>query len=235
MDASSLAIEQKNLWRFVLKEKVSPDAMILNYLTGKLILKDLVEESENQQQKIIDEGITILISALTNTPIPRIIELLTSVPVEPSISASNIPQFSNFASAAMYLPTLLIDAQTPITYCEMGHALYSETKSDLAAEKYGQNHGNLAVQMDLAQLTKKGQKKAFEPTILTPKYCQLKQEEKIEVLQRLCFKIPIIQVASISKDPIAKIDECLGKALAESTRDRRRANVNEILAFALGK
>lgn len=117
----------------------------------------------------------------------------------------------------------------------MGYSLFSETKSDGAAEKYGQNHGNLAMQLGLAATAKMERKTVYCPTPLTAKYCQLDQTKKMELLQRLCFRIPIIQIAVTSETPIITIDECLQKILAKSTFMRRRSNVLEVLAFALGE
>lgn len=231
MNASFLEISQEDRWRSVLCGASSPEDIAFDYLTGKLALNCLTEKNEES----IYKGVNILINTLVTIPIFRIKELLTVGYAVPCITASNIPQFSNFASIAVYLPTLLVSTKEPITYCDLGYALYSDTKNDGAAIKYGQNHGNLAVQLDLAQLTKKERKKAFKATILTSTYCKLEQCEKMELLQRLCFRIPIIQAAAISENPTATVEGLLAKTLAESTRNRRRSNVLEVLAFALGE
>lgn len=231
MNANSLEISQGDRWCSVLCGESSAEDIAFDYLAGNLALNHLAGKDKEMACK----GIDALINALVNTPIFRIRQRLSVGYTVPCITASNIPQFSNFASVAVYLPTLLVSAKEPITYCELGYALYSDTKNDGAAIKYGQNHGNLAVQLDLAQLVKKENKKAFKATILTSKYCILEQCEKMELLQRLCFKIPIVQAATISENPIATVEDLLAKVLAESTRDRRRANVLEVLAFALGE
>lgn len=231
MNANSLEISQEDRWRSVLCGESSAEDIAFDYLAGKLALNRLAGKDKEMACK----GIDALINALVNTPIFRIRQRLAVGYTVPCITASNIPQFSNFASVAVYLPTLLVSAKEPITYCELGYALYSDTKNDGAAIKYGQNHGNLAVQLDLAQFVKKENKKAFKATILTSKYCKLEQCEKMELLQRLCFKIPIVQAATISENPIATVEDLLAKVLAKSTRDRRRANVLEVLAFALGE
>lgn len=229
MNASFLDISQKDRWRSVLCGKSSAEDITFDYLTGKLALNYLTGKDET----IIYKGINILINALVTIPISRIRKLLASGHTVPCITASNIPQFSNFASVAVYLPTLLASAKEPITYCDLGYALYSDTKNDGAAIKYGQNHGNLAQQLDLAQITKKECKKAFEATLLTSAYCKLEHYEKMDLLQRLCFRIPIIQAAAISENPTATVEGLLAKALAESTCNRRRPNVLEVLAFTL--
>lgn len=231
MNASFLEISQEDQWRSVLCGKSSAEDITFDYLTGKLTLNFLAEKDE----AIIYKGMNVLINALVAIPISRIRKLLAVGYAVPCITASNIPQFSNFASVAVYLPTLLASAKEPITYCDLGYALYSDTKNDGAAIKYGQNHGNLALQLDLAQITKKEHKRAFEATILTSAYCKLEQCEKMNLLQRLCFRIPIIQVAAISENPTATVEGLLTKFLAESTRNRRRSNVLEVLAFALGE
>ena len=75
----------------------------------------------------------------------------------------------------------------------------------------------------------------YIPTPLTAQYCKLEQDKKMELLQRLCFRIPIIQIAAKSETPVDIIEEYLQKTLAKSTYIRRRSNVLEVLAFALGE
>ena len=227
-----LACEQKELWDNVHSQATPSDTIALQFLIGKLDLDFL---SANYQSDAQEKIITSLIDSLLSTSITRIISLLKAASSTNEATAANIPQFSNFATAAIYLPELLLSSDEPLTNRELGYALFSETKSDGAAEKYGQNHANLAMQLGLAALTKVDRKKVYCPTPLTAKYCQLDQSEKMELLQRLCFRIPIIQVAVKCCASDDAIDECMKKTLAESTYLRRRSNVLEVLAFALGE
>lgn len=232
MISDLLAVETKMLWDSILSQQTPSDTIVQQFLVGKLDLDFL---SANYKPAEKEMCIITLIDALINTPISKIRLLLLSEKITTEVSATNIPQFSNFASAVIYLPELLLVSYVPLTYRELGYSLFSETKSDGAAEKYGQNHGNLAMQLGLASIAKIGSRKGFCSTPLTAQYCQLEQTKKMELLQRLCFRIPIIQIAARSEIPIDTIDECLQKALAKSTYMRRKANVLEVLAFALGE
>lgn len=224
--------ENRELWDNVLNQTIPSDTIVLQFLMGKL---DLDYLSGNYQTDEKESCITTLVNSLLSTPISRIRELLSSEPFTNRVSADNIPQFSNFATAVIYLPELLLLSRTQLTYREMGYSLFSETKGDVAAEKYGQNHGSLARQLGLAAIQKKDHKNVYCPTPLTAKYCQLEQTQKMELLQRLCFRIPIIQIAVVSETPTDAVDECLQKNLAKSTYTRRKSNVLEVLAFALGE
>lgn len=232
MSNDSIAIEPGALWDNVLSQITPSETIVLQFFAGSLDLDYLsANYKANEQEKCV----TILIGSLMGTSIKRIRELLSSVPLKKDVTAANVPQFSNFATAVIYLPELLLISKTQLTYREMGYSLFSETKSDSAAEKYGQNHGSLAMQLGLATITKKGNKSLLCPTPLTAKYCQLAQPEKMELLQRLCYKIPVIQKAAISETPTDVINEYLQKTLAKSTYIRRKPNVLEVLAFALGE
>lgn len=232
MNKDSLTKETRELWDNVLSQKMPSEAVVLQFLVGKLDLDYLSAHYQADEQ---EKCISTLMNYLLNTSIKRIRELLSSVPLTIEVSAANVPQFSNFATAVIYLPELLLISQTQLTYREMGYSLYSETKTDGSAEKYGQNHGSLAIQLGLATNKKIGNKSVFFPTPLTAKYCRLEHANKMELLQRLCYRIPVIQKGAISETPVDIVDECLRKTLAESTYKRRKPNVLEVLAFALGE
>lgn len=232
MSDSFLAIEKQALWNSVLSPDIQYDVLVVQFLTNKL---DLDYLSANYSDIDKEHCISIIIDALLATPIPKVKELLASIPFDRKISADNIPEFSNFATAAVYLPEILLSADLPLTNRELGYSLFSETKNDIAAEKYGQTHGNLSWQLGLASIVRNNHKKFFCATPLTQKFCQLDQSKKIELLQRLCFRIPIIHAASVSDYPTDTVDINLKTVLAKSTFIRRRSNVLEVLAFALGE
>ena len=227
-----LTSDNRKRWDSVLSQTMPSETIVLQFLSGKL---DLDYLAANYQTNEKEDCIATLVNALLSTPVSRIRELLSSELFTNEVSAANSPQFSNFATAVIYLPELLLVSRTQLTYREMGYSLFSETKSDGAAEKYGQNHGSLARQLGLASIEKVDQKNTYCPSPLTATYCELEQNQKMELLQRLCFRIPIIQIAAVSEIPTDVIDECLQKTLAKSTYMRRRSNVLEVLAFALGE
>ena len=188
MGNNFLAEGNQKSWDNILNQTAPSDAIVLQFLSGQLDLDYLSANYKPDEQK---NCISTLIESLLGTSIPALRKLLSSNEITSEISAANIPQFSNFATAAIYLPELLLNTRNQLTYREMGYALFSETKSDGAADKYGQNHGSLAIQLGLATTIKICRKSVFCATPLTAEYCKLDHSSKMELLQRLCFRIPI--------------------------------------------
>lgn len=224
--------EQMALWKRLINNEMSNDEIVIDYLVNELQFQFLIEHGIVGDITRQQELVARIVNALLSTSTTRIRELLRSKNLVNGVSPANVPQFSNFASAAVYVPELLCDNDW-ISYKELGHLLFSESKSDGAATKYGENHGKIAVAFDLAYIKKNGSTRGFSPTLLTKYYCNLEQNEKMELLTRLCYRIPIIQMAVISDDPHKEVDYVLPKVLAESTYQRRRPNVFEILALAI--
>lgn len=208
------------------------ESVVIDFLCKRQCLQALINSDvpSTQQlaiaQKLLDELLTI--------PLESLPSLLAQVGCFEAVSAASIPQFSNFASALVYLPKLLNESMKSMTHMEVGYALHQACTSDTAAKKYGENHAKLAIACGLAVGTKIEGFAGVRISLLGSAYCKFSAEEKLSILARLCYRIPIIQKAALSKDKNASVEESL-LALSPSTRNRRRRNVYELLAYALNE
>lgn len=175
-----------------------------------------------------------LIESMLAIPLASLPDLLKEAGCMECISAANVPQFSNFSSALFYLPKRLNETKCSMSNVEIGYALHQDCASELAARKYGENHAKLAVACGLAIPAQKDGCAGVQISLLGSAYCDYDTEMQIEILARLCYRIPIIQRAVISDDKKASIEESLS-VLSTSVQKRRRHNVYELLAYALNE
>lgn len=219
-------------WLLFNAGELPAEQVILDFLCKRQSLQ-ILEESEllYSQQLLIGHA---LLDALLKTPLEVLSALLHKAGCLECVSPSNVPQFSNFASALIYLPRLLADCKDSMTYQEVGYALHQDCASDSAAKKYGENHAKLAISCGLAVPADKSGYAGVRISLLGSAYCEFDSESQLDLLARLCYRIPIIQRAVISKDKNESIEESL-LALSESTRKRRRHNAYELLAYALNE
>lgn len=220
-------------WTVILNGSKSDDEIVTDYLTGKIDFQTLTKCDNDFSENQKNEAVEIVIESLNHKPIDRIQELLKSKECIEKIVPANIPQFSNFASATIYVPELLVNSDEPYSYQQLGYSLFGDAKSDAAATKYGENHGKMAVLLDLATIEKGDHGKEFKPTVLAYHYCQMEQNEKMDLLTRLCYRIPIIQISALNDDPEKTAEQHMQRVLSYSTFLRRRSNTLEVLAFAL--
>ena len=227
-------IRQQEKWEAVIQKTLDTDTIAIDYLTDQLQFQFLYEHKIEFTNDDILIAVNTVIETLENITIPQIRRLLKNNNSLKNVASSNIPQYSNFALAVICVPEKLANSNTSFTYQELGYELLPDTKSDGSAYKFGENHGNLAMLVDLASITKKNNLKAFTTSVLTKKYCHLENKEKMELLQRLCFRIPIIQHSVVTPNPKKTVDTYLSQHLSQATISRRRSNVLDILDFALG-
>lgn len=231
----SVKVNQYNAWKSVIENRIEPEAIATQFLTDQIQI-DYFSECEDELSKP-ETTIAMhrVIEALNSLSVDQIRSLLKNCGYLKEVSAASIPQYSSFALAAMCVPDVLISSDTALSFRELGYKIYPGSKSDTAADKFGENHGKFATLIGLARVTKKNNHKAFAPSSLTDLFCKIEQTEKMDLLQRLCFRIPIIQHAVITSNPQKVIDKYLQQLLSTTTANRRRTNVMEVLAFALGE
>jgi len=217
-------------WLSFYEGRIPTEKVILDFLCKNCSLQTLEESSIPYGQKLnISRS---LLEALLRSPLKALPILLHKAGCIECVSPANIPQYSNFASALIYLPKLLNDNMESMTNKEVGYALHQDCSNDIAAKKYGENHAKLAIACGLATATEKEGYAAVQISLLGSAYCEFDSEDKLNILQRLCYRIPVIQKAVVSGNAIDSIEESL-LLLSESTRKRRRHNVYELLSFAL--
>lgn len=192
--------------------------MAAKYLGG-----DLPCEDEKTAKTICD--------ALLMLRLDEIPSLLLKYKAVCEVTKGNIPQYSDLTVALYMVPQKLCAASAPLSYEELGASIYP-CRSIGAAGKYGEGHGKLAVLIGLAQCKKTEGKQQFILTAMGCYFCKLQQEDKDNLLQRLCYKVPIVQHMVTQKEPIKTLEKCLS-ILSESTQKRRYRNVLDVYAFAI--
>lgn len=225
-------IHDVDYWRRFHAGDIPAQKAILDFLCKRQSVQVL--EGSNvlpDQQRVI---CCMLLDALLHMSLESLPKLLHQAGCLECVSAANVPQFSNFASALIYLPKVLDDCKSTMTYQEVGYAIHQDCASDSAAKKYGENHAKLAMSCGLAVAAEKEGQAGVKISLLGSAYCEYDAENQLELIARLCYRIPIIQRAVISQDRHAAIEEGL-QTLSESTRKRRRHNAYELLDYALNE
>lgn len=223
---------QLEKWKSILSSEAKKEDIVSDYLLKDIDFEYLTfDRNFTAEQK--KKAVSIVVECMLNTSIDRIKSLLCYKNAIVEVSPANIPQFSNFASAAIIVPEILNKTNEPYSYEKLGYFLFSDAKSEAAATKYGENHGKMAVLLDLAILKKENGINVFESSALTNMYCNLEQDLKMKLLTRLCYRIPIIQEAIVTENPQKTVENSMQRVLAYSTYMRRKANTLEVLAFAL--
>ncbi len=194
-----------------------PEKAVVDYLCGSIACTNEIEAKD-------------LCKELLALPLEKIPALLLQYSAIHEVTTGNIPQLSDLSIALYRVPRVLVEANVPLSYEELGSSIYPSRLSG-AQGKYGEGHGKLATALDLASCAKQNHHWRFASAPMGKLFCELPQEDKDQLLQRLCYRVPIIQHMVTSNDPIAEMDRCLS-ILAETTRKRRRRNVLDLYAFA---
>ena len=233
MLANNANFLQASIWSSLLSDKMTLAEIAIAYITQQVDFQYVTLNSNDYSESARSCMVDKVSNALLSFSPWDMRSLIRRADQLAAIASNNIPQFSSFPTAAVCVPDQLMPRTAPISWVDLGYALFPSSVSDGAAIKYGENHGKMAALLDLALPVKEKGKGAFLPTVFTPFYCNLPQTDKMNLLVKLCFRIPIVQQAVIADDPYTKIDQLLHQYLAESTYLRRRSNVLEVLHFAL--
>lgn len=106
------------------------------------------------------------------------------------LGTSDIPQFSTLDMVDEVVNILTTGLDETITMPLLGYYLRrDDSLKHEAKRKYGENHGNLAVQMGLANYIGRG----YVKTDLADYYLKLQNEDKHLVRNKLLFRIKYIQ------------------------------------------
>lgn len=221
-------VQSENLLNRIIEGQIDDYSIAELYLTKQIDLqsKELNDETAHEVAKRILEAILAI-------PIPEFTQILAKYEgIEPIVPAE-IPQFSNIESAAIYLPSLLNTAEHPLTYLEVGYNLH-ECASDGAAKKYGENHAKLCISLGLGKSEVYNGLAAISRSHICKAFCEYSDEMRFDIVQRLCFRIPIVRDIALSNDREQAIKDKMN-VLSKSTQRRRLHNLYELLSFALNE
>ncbi len=210
-----------------------PDKLLELYFTKQIDLLCLSYKNANcwMDQKHLLE---ILVSTIINTNINHILKLIKNSNNLEAVEKDNIPQYSDLSTGLYGVTAALSRKKTALTYEELGHELFYGEKKSGADMKYGENHAKLAAQLDLVIIRKHNSSLTVELSELGKYIKTLNNDDRDNLLAKLCLRIPIVQKASFANEN--KEDLILKEIdiLATSTRSRRFKNVCDLVEFSLG-
>lgn len=208
--------------------EMSDIQIVQSFLSGNL-KRETTLHNKKERELIAQK----ILSALLNTPLSSFRGILQSIPCSDNLTTADIPQFSNMETAMYYIPKLLVERNDSFSYRELGMLIHP-CKSICAAAKYGENQAKLTISLALAQSTTKSGFAAISKSDLTEQFCQLSQNNKSDVLQKLCYRIPIVQAVVNCDDWMSSLDKKLS-FLSDSMIKRRKHCCVDLICFALGE
>lgn len=176
-----------------------------------------------------------LIEILLKYSVKDIVEVIASSDNLEKVSKDNIPQYSELDDAFYEVNKILVDSDSSMTFEELGYSLgklHHKMKDGIGAKKkYGENHAKLATLIDLACISKAGNRSHIYSSVFGRRFYYLSDNKKKELIKRLCLRIPVIQ--SVFKvGSVSQIYEEM-KILSASTQNRRRSSVENVLELII--
>lgn len=209
---------------------IDTDTIITQYYAKDLDLQCL-KYSDSKCNNIGTENISDwLCKILLSKKISELYECITRIKCFDEITASNIPQFSNYEDAAFNVIKNLIESgEKGMSFEDVGYYLGKSKENEVALRKYGENHSKLACLLDLTVVSTVGHSYIISPSVLGYSYYKLTREEKQKLSARLLLKIPIVQklllTAYYRKTSISDFLD----VLSGQTRIRRKPNIVAIM------
>ena len=217
-------------WEQVIND---PDRLLELYFTKQL---DLLCLTYNNADCTIDKKHLLkkLVDTILNADTSHIIELIKNCNNLEDVEKDNVPQYSDLSTALYGVTAALRRKNCALTYEELGHELYYGEKKSAADEKYGENHAKLAVQLDLVIIQKHDSSLKVELSELGKYINTIKDDDRDNLLAKLCLRVPIVQKAAIATENREDIIRKEINILSASTRSRRYKNTCDLVEFSLG-
>ena len=227
---------QRNAWARFATGESSTEEVLAAYYAKNLDIVWLASAGEMSSGEGLSKE---LFSLLREASLRQVFHAVCSLQPCELITAANIPQFSNLEAldAAVRILTLIGE---PLTFEKLGIYLTGDRgKKATANIKFGENHGKLATLLDLADV--KGERRGIEivASPFSDLYCALPDDEKQNMLAKLCFRIPVIRellcdAAKADDGEPVYIEDYL-RPLSDSTKKRRAPNVAGLLRLIDGQ
>lgn len=219
-------------WEDIISGKVNKKLFLQLYFTKQIDLQCVCYK--NSLCSNTERYATYVCNTLLNTNGEEIIDALKNSNDLEKIDASNIPQFGTIEYAIYNIIEIVLNAgNIGITLEDLGFYLgESKDKKKGADIKYGENHAKLAALLDLVQITGgRGRSKVFASE-LGKIYVTYSKEEQEKIVERLVFRIPIVQRAFIeAKNKKIDISKYMS-ILSKKTENRRRSNVESVIQLS---
>lgn len=170
----------------------------------------------------------IIISIMLKRSCQEILNII-SYEWEPyPIDKKDICQYSDFDESYYNVVKLSIKSGIEgITWDRLGFLLQQKPASKIARQKYGENHGKVAIEMGLMTFDNNHN---FWVTTFGMVFNELSEIEKENLKPKLCLMIPIIQNYFMLGQKQEVMDSYFS-ILSESTQKRRRPNIRKLLSI----
>ena len=193
---------------FSVQASITPSAAAKLLISGEIDVEGAWDP--NAASKVID--------ALLVLSIDDILKIIDCHQYGEIADIKKIPQFGKIETV-LHVPSYFVDnGNCCADYPQLGFYLKPDVTATLAANtKFGENHGKAASLLGIANCVHK----RIIPSTLTYAFVNLDHDRKEEVVKRLLFRIPVVQIILFS----AKTGKVNGydpmSQLMESTKRRR--------------
>jgi len=195
---------------------------ITPHAAAKLLISNEIDISSalplESSTKILDE--------LLNLSIEECLSIIDQHPYGNVADAKSIPQFGKIETLR-HVPHYFIEkGQTCVDYPQLGFYLKPDIHASLSANtKFGENHGKTVSLLGLAQCVNK----RICPSALTNAFCSYSPEMQINIITKLFFRIPIVQILLSSSFASRTNGYLPMQTLMKSTQQRRSQCLRAIL------
>ena len=193
---------------FFVQATITPKAAAKLLLSGEINLDAIWNEQTSK--KVFDELLTLSIDEALDIVDRNTYGALADV--------HYVPQFGKLETVTD-VPSYFVDTGTRCAdYPQLGFFLKPDVNASLVANtKFGENHGKAAAILGIANCINK----RIVPSALSYGFMDLNQDEQKEVVKKLLFKIPAVQIILCSaKNGVVNGYDSLA-LLKESTMRRR--------------
>jgi len=174
------------------------------------------------------------------TKIKTIVDVIDKSKQKEPITPENIPQFGTFEKMAfLHLDTIYSQKEDSFNMNDLGKLLRSEAGSDVANNKYGENHGKIYCLLNLLDGHYENKGLVVSKNDLGHVYKDLPDHSRNEFVGKMALGIPIIRETIIrgfvNKTSASEIIlEKRNISMSQTTIDRRMTNVNMLLTQTIG-
>ena len=201
---------------YVVEAAITPKAAAKLLISGEIDI--LIDWNVNTVRKVLDE-----LSALSIDEILGIIDCNCYGDVA---DVKQIPQFGKIETIEKVTCYFIAQGQCSADYPQMGFYLKQDVNATLVANtKFGENHGKAAAILGIAACVDK----RIVPSALTTAFCSLEEKEREEILSKLMFRVPIVQIILKAAGKQKVNGYAPMEQLKESTRLRRGQSIRAIL------
>ena len=160
---------------------------ITPHAAAKLLLSNEIDITYNIQQDIVEK----IFEELLSLTIDECLSIVDSNNYGNIADIKHIPQFGKIETL-IRVPQYFVDkGQSSVDYPQLGFYLKPDINASLVANsKFGENHGKATSLLGLTACVNG----RIIPSALTTEFCSCDYDKQSEILLKLLFRIPIVQI-----------------------------------------